>query len=472
LSRPVTMTATTATTTATTATAVSGSRKRRRGGDSPSLVSPRSESLFARARQVMPGGVSSPVRAFKAVGGGTPLFISRGAGSRIRDVDGRTFIDYVCSWGPLIAGHSHPRVVRAVSAQLERGTSFGAPTEVELELAEKVRSCVPSIEKVRFVSSGTEASMSALRVARAYTGRAKVLKFDGCYHGHADAFLTSAGSGLGTFDIPASAGVTPGTAADIISVPYNDEEALESAFTSHPGEIAAVIVEPVAGNMGVVPPEQGFLEKARRLCTDEGSLLVFDEVITGFRLSLGGAQGLLGIRPDITCLGKIVGGGFPVGAYGARDEIMRLVSPEGPVYQAGTLSGNPVAMAAGLATISLLERGGVYTKLDAMSARLEEGLSEEAQRADVGIVTNRVGSMLGLFFASADKDAKKKVRDFESAKRTDRGAYGRFHRAMLERGVYLPPSALETIFLSTAHTRADVDATVAASGRALRESAR
>ena len=412
----------------------------------------------------MVGGVSSPVRAFKAVGG-TPLFIARGKGQRIWDVDGNGFTDYVLSWGPLILGHAHPAVIRAATLAVKNGTSFGAPTEPELKLAEKVCSSVPSIEVLRFVNSGTEATMSALRLARAHTKRDKVLKFDGCYHGHTDAFLTRAGSGLATFDIPSSAGVPASTAKDTISIPYNDLDALESAFVIHPGEIAAVIVEPVAGNMGVVPPKKGFLERARRLCTDNGSLLIFDEVITGFRLSLGGAQGVLGVKPDITCLGKIIGGGFPVGAYGARKELMSLVSPEGPVYQAGTLSGNPVAMVAGLATISLLEDARAYRKLDALSARLEKGLREEAEREDVSVTVNRAGSMLGLFFCDRE------VRNFDDANKTDRTLYARFHRHMLYEGFYLPPSALEAIFLSTAHTGAQLDATIAASKRAFRECA-
>jgi glutamate-1-semialdehyde 2,1-aminomutase len=416
----------------------------------------KSEALFARARKVMVGGVSSPVRAFKAVGG-TPLFISRGRGSHVWSADGGRYVDYVCSWGPLIAGHSHPKVVRAVSSAVARGTSFGAPSENELKLAEKVCSRIPSIERVRFVSSGTEAAMSALRLARAYTKRDKLLKFDGCYHGHSDAFLTNAGSGLATLDVPSSAGVPASSAAETVTVPYNDVEAMESAFSAHRDEFAAVIVEPVAGNMGVVPPEEGFLEAARSLCTRDGSLLIFDEVITGFRLSLGGAQALLGTRPDITCLGKVIGGGFPVGAYGGAEAIMKMVAPEGPVYQAGTLSGNPVAMAAGLATISLMEAGGSYRRLDSTSARLERGLLAEAERAGVQVTTNRVGSMLGLFFSG------RRVRNFEEAKRADRALYATFHRSMLDEGVYLPPSAFETLFVSTAHAEADVDATIRAS---------
>jgi len=419
----------------------------------------RSEALFARARKVMVGGVSSPVRAFKAVGG-TPLFISRGRGSQIWSADGARYTDYVCSWGPLIVGHSHPKVVRAVSSALARGASFGAPSENELKLAEKICSRVPSIERVRFVSSGTEATMSALRLARAYTGRDKLLKFAGCYHGHSDAFLTNAGSGLVTLDVPSSAGVPAAAAADTITLPYNDIEALESAFAANKGGFAAVIVEPVAGNMGVVPPKEGFLKAARRLCTRDGSLLVFDEVITGFRLSLGGAQAVLGVRPDITCLGKVIGGGFPVGAYGGTEALMRMVAPEGPVYQAGTLSGNPVAMAAGLATITLMEEAGSYRRLDSISAQLEAGLLEEAERAEVAVTTNRAGSMLSVFFS------KERVTNFEEAKGTDRGLYAKFHGSMLDEGVYLPPSAFETLFVSTAHTDADVEATLKASRKA------
>jgi glutamate-1-semialdehyde 2,1-aminomutase len=347
-----------------------------------------------------------------------------------------------------------------VSSALARGSSFGAPSENELKLAEKICSRVPSIERVRFVSSGTEATMSALRLARAYTRRDKLLKFAGCYHGHSDAFLTNAGSGLATLDVPSSAGVPTAAAADTITLPYNDIEALESAFAAHKGGFAAVIVEPVAGNMGVVPPKEGFLEAARRLCTKDGSLLIFDEVITGFRLSLGGAQAVLGVRPDITCLGKVIGGGFPVGAYGGTEAIMRMVAPEGPVYQAGTLSGNPVAMAAGLATIALMEEAGSYRRLDSISAQLEAGLLEEAERAEVAVTTNRVGSMLSVFFS------KERVTNFEEAKGTDRGLYAKFHGSMLDEGVYLPPSAFETLFVSTAHTDADVEATLKASRKA------
>ncbi len=418
-----------------------------------------SGELFARARKVMVGGVSSPVRAFAAVGG-TPIFIARGKGAHVWSVEGKRYIDYVCSWGPLIAGHSHPKVLAAAASALEFGASFGAPTVPELELAKRIASALPSVEKVRFVNSGTEATMSALRLARAYTNRTTFLKFDGCYHGHADAFLTEAGSGLATLDVASSAGVTRSVAEDTVTVPYNDREALEGAFASHRGELAAVIVEPVAGNMGVVPPQAGFLEAARELCDRDGALLIFDEVITGFRVSPGGAQAVSGVRPDITCLGKIVGGGFPLGAYGGPREVMSLVAPEGPVYQAGTLSGNPVAAAAGHATISLMERRGAYELLDATAARLEQALRAEAEAAGVALTTNRVGSMLGLFFAPG------RVGDFAGAKRTDRARFAEFHRAMLEEGVYLPPSPFETLFVSTAHAEADVDKTAAAARRA------
>jgi len=409
----------------------------------------------------MVGGVSSPVRAFKAVGG-TPVFMADGRGSKIRDVDGNEYIDYVCSWGPIILGHSHHAIVRAVLEAAKQGTSFGAPTVPELRLAEKVCSSIPSMEKVRFVNSGTEATMSALRLARAYTSRTKLLKFDGCYHGHADPFLTHAGSGLATLDLPSSGGVPGYIAADAVTVPYNDVPALEEAFRLHGDTIAAAIVEPVAGNMGVVVPETGFLEAIRKLCTKYGSLLIFDEVITGFRVGPRGAQGLYGISPDLTCLGKIIGGGFPVGAYGGRREIMQMVAPEGPVYQAGTLSGNPVAMAAGLATLSLLDQK-TYQKLERRSARLEAGVRDAAVSAGRAITINRVASMVGLFFGPHA------VKNFEEAKATNFKLYGRFHRVMLEDGVYLPPSAFETLFVSAAHSEKDLDRTIAAAGRAFRE---
>jgi glutamate-1-semialdehyde 2,1-aminomutase len=412
-----------------------------------------SARLFREASKVMVGGVSSPVRSFSSVGG-NPRFIARGEGSKIWDADGNRYVDYVCSWGPLVLGHCDKDVVDAVLREVRNGTSFGAPTVPELELAKRIASALPSVEKVRFVNSGTEATMSALRLARAYTNRTTFLKFDGCYHGHADPFLTQAGSGLATFDLPSSAGV-PAGGTSVITIPYNDMESLDEAFREHGGELAAAVVEPVAGNMGVVPPEPGFLEKLRGLCTEHGSLLIFDEVITGFRVSPGGAQGLYGVRPDITCLGKVIGGGFPVGAYGARAEVMRLVSPEGPVYQAGTLAGNPVAMAAGLATISKLD-GHAYSRLEEASTALEEGIIRGAAACGVEVTVNRVGSMVGLFFGPG------RVNDYSTAKASAHGLYPRFHRKMLEEGVYLPPSPFETIFLSTAHSDEDVDATVAA----------
>ncbi len=401
----------------------------------------------------MVGGVSSPVRSFASVGG-DPLFIARGEGSKVWDVDGNVYTDYVCSWGPLILGHCDSDVVEAVTREVRTGTSFGAPTVPELKLAQGICSALPSVERVRFVNSGTEATMSALRVARAYTNRTKFVKFDGCYHGHADPYLAKAGSGLATLDLPSSAGV-PAQASSAVTLPYNDEEALEEAFHAQGTEIAAAIVEPVAGNMGVVPPSPGFLRALRRHCTDSGSLLIFDEVITGFRVSAGGAQGLYGVRPDMTCLGKIIGGGFPVGAYGGRADIMHLVSPEGPVYQAGTLSGNPVAMAAGLATISKLD-GATYARLEKSSARLEAGIIEAAGRKGVEVSLNRVGSMVGVYFGSG------RVTNYAEARASDFRLYPEFHRRMLADGVYLPPSPFETVFVSSAHSDKDLDNTVAA----------
>jgi len=420
-----------------------------------------SRRLYAQAKRVMVGGVSSPVRSFKAVGG-TPLFFVTGRGSRVWDADGNSFVDYVCSWGPLILGHSNPKVVRAVIGAVKSGTSFGAPTLPELALARKICGIVPSVEKVRFVNSGTEATMSALRLARGFTGRAKLVKFEGCYHGHADPFLTRAGSGLATFDIPDSAGLPASMGADTITLAFNDEERLEEAFRAHGAEIAAAIIEPIAGNMGVVPPAPGYLRRLRRLCDENGSVLIFDEVISGFRVSLGGAQELYGVKPDLTCMGKVIGGGLPVGAYGGRADVMRLVAPEGPVYQAGTLAGNPVAMAAGLAALDQLDRRA-YSKLEALSAQLEEGLLDSAAKSGVSITVNRVGSMVGLFFAKGE------VRNFKDAKASDHVLYPKFHRGLLERGSYFPPSAFETIFLSTAHSVSDVNRTVASARIAFRE---
>lgn len=443
-----------------------GSRRRRGriiGDDEPlpEVRMAESEALFSQAERVMVGGVNSPVRAFRAVGG-HPLIIAGGKGSKLWDMDGNRYVDYVCSWGPLILGHAHPRVLRAVIETAKRGTSFGAPSVPELRLAKRVCASFPRIEKVRFVNSGTEATMSALRLARAYTSRTTLLKFDGCYHGHSDPFLTHAGSGLATFDLPASAGVPEYIGGDTVTVPYNDVSALETVFAQRGASIAAAIVEPVAGNMGVVPPQPGFLDALRRLCTVHGSLLVFDEVITGFRVAPGGAQALFGVAPDITCLGKIIGGGFPVGAYGASREIMRMVSPEGPVYQAGTLSGNPVAMAAGLATLSLLDEW-TYRGLEEKGSLLAQGLLDAASSAGTEITVNRVGSMIGLFFGPGE------VRNFDDAKRTRSKLYGGFHRAMLAQGVYLPPSAFETLFLSAVHTPADLELTLNAARRAFRE---
>jgi glutamate-1-semialdehyde 2,1-aminomutase len=419
----------------------------------------RSAELFARAQQLIPGGVNSPVRAFRAVGG-DPIFIASASGARVRDADGREYLDYVCSWGPLILGHAHPAVVEAVAAAARRGTSYGAPCEGEVALAERVVARVPGIEKVRFVSSGTEATMSALRLARGFTGRRKILKFEGCYHGHADALLVSAGSGVATLGIPGSPGVPEGTVADTLVAPFNDLAAVEQVAAVHGRDLAAIIVEPVVGNMGVVAPREGYLRGLREIATRAGALLVFDEVITGFRLARGGAQQLYGITPDLTCLGKIIGGGLPVGAYGGRAEIMARVAPEGPVYQAGTLSGNPLAMAAGCATLDALEEPGAYERLDALAKRLAEGFVRAAGGAGVTITVNRVGSLLTAFFCEGP------VVDWGGAKRSDTGRFGRFFHALLDRGVYLPPAQYEALFVSLAHTEADVDRTVAAAAEA------
>ena len=422
----------------------------------------RSAALFAEAQRYIPGGVNSPVRAFRAVGG-QPRFIRRGFGCRVEDVDGNVYIDYVCSWGPLILGHASPAVVVAVKAAAEGGTSFGAPTEAEVELARLVCQLVPSVELVRFVNSGTEATMSAIRLARAYTGRPKIVKFDGCYHGHADGLLVKAGSGVLTFSVPDSAGVTPAAAQDTLSAPFNDLKTVADLFNRYGREVAAVIVEPVAGNMGVVPPKPGFLEGLRRLTAEAGALLIFDEVITGFRLAPGGAQERYGVTPDLTCLGKILGGGLPVGAYGGRREIMGLVAPLGPVYQAGTLSGNPLAMAAGLATLRALLEPGVYDRLESLAGRLAAGLEAACRDAGVPARVNRVGSMLTVFF-TADE-----VTDYESARRADTGRYSRFFHGMLEQGVFLPPSQFEAMFVSLAHTEADIDLTVEAARQVLKD---
>jgi glutamate-1-semialdehyde 2,1-aminomutase len=425
----------------------------------------RSEALFERAKAVIPGGVSSPVRAFKAVGG-SPLFVARAEGARLWDADGRAFIDYVGSWGPMILGHAHPAVLDAVRDAARRGTSYGAPCALEVELAERVVRAVPSVERVRFVSSGTEATMSALRVARGFTGRRKILKFDGCYHGHADSLLVSAGSGVATLGIPGSPGVPEGTVADTLVVPFNDTAAVEAVVAVHGTDLAAVIVEPVCGNMGTVAPKPGYLEALREITRRNGTVLIFDEVMTGFRLALGGAQQIYGIEPDMTCLGKILGGGLPAAAYGGRADIMATVAPEGPVYQAGTLSGNPLAMAAGAALLDLLARPGTYEALEAKSARLEEGLRRAAAEAGATVTVNRVGSMLTVFFCPGP------VTDYATAKASDTKRFGRFFHAMLERGVYLPPAQFEAAFVSLAHGEPEIDATVAAAAEAFRSLAR
>jgi glutamate-1-semialdehyde 2,1-aminomutase len=424
------------------------------------LNTQRSQALFAEALTLLPGGVDSPVRAFHAVGG-QPLFIERASGPYLYDVDGNRFIDYVLSWGPLILGHAHPRVVRALSGAVTRGTSYGAPSPLELELARLVRACMPNVEMLRFVNSGTEATMSALRLARAFTGRSKIVKFEGCYHGHADMLLVQAGSGVATLGLPDSPGVPPATVADTLVAPFNDLDAVERVFQANPGAIAAVIVEPVAGNMGVVPPRPGFLAGLRALTEQYGALLIFDEVMTGFRVHPGGAQALYGIKPDLTTLGKVIGGGLPVGAYGGRRDVMLMVAPAGPMYQAGTLAGNPLAMTAGIETLRELQRPELWPALEARAARLEEGLRAAAAAANVPAVVQRVGTMFTTFFSAAP------VTDWATAKPADTARYGRFFRAMLERGVYLAPSQFEAGFLSTAHQDSQIEYTLNAARQAL-----
>ncbi|WP_022854399.1 glutamate-1-semialdehyde 2,1-aminomutase [Thermodesulfatator atlanticus] len=421
-----------------------------------------SKRFFEQAQKVIPGGVNSPVRACKSVGA-DPVFFAGGAGPFIIDVDGKEYIDYVASWGPLILGHAHPEVIAAVQAAAENGTSFGAPTWAEVELAELICEIFPSIEKVRLVNSGTEATMSAVRLARGYTGKRKIIKFDGCYHGHADSFLVKAGSGVATLGIPGSPGVPEEIVANTISLPYNDLAAVEEAFAKMGDDIACVIVEPIAGNMGVVPPKPGFLEGLREITKKHGALLIFDEVITGFRVSLSGAQGLYGVYPDLTCLGKIIGGGLPVGAYGGRAEIMEHIAPEGPVYQAGTLSGNPIAVAAGIATLRVLMRPGTYERLEALSQRLAKGLAEAASAAQAKVTFNRVGSMMTCFFREGE------VTNFSEAAASDTEKYGKFWRAMLARGVYLAPSQFEAAFVSLAHTEEEIDHTIEAAKEAFAE---
>jgi glutamate-1-semialdehyde 2,1-aminomutase len=422
----------------------------------------RSEELFARAKKSIPGGVSSPARAFKGVGG-NPLFLSRAEGPRVFDEDGKAYIDFVGSWGPMILGHTHPGILAAVQETAARGTSFGAPCALEIELAERVVRHVPSVEKVRFVSSGTEATMSALRVARGFTGRNKILKFDGCYHGHADSLLVSAGSGVATLGIPGSPGVPEGTVADTLVVPFNDVAAVERAVGEHGADLAAIIVEPVCGNMGTVAPAPGYLEALREITRSAGTVLIFDEVMTGFRLALGGAQERFGVTPDMTCLGKILGGGLPAAGYGGRADIMATVAPDGPVYQAGTLSGNPLAMAAGRAILDLLAEAGTYDALEETSARLADGLAAAAAEAGVTVTVNRVGSMVTVFFCEGP------VTDYASAKTSDTGRFGRFFHAMLERGVALPPAQFEAAFVSLAHGPAEIDATLQAAAESFAE---
>jgi glutamate-1-semialdehyde 2,1-aminomutase len=414
-----------------------------------------SERLFAKAVTCIPGGVNSPVRACRSVGM-NPLFIARGQGAYLIDADGNRFIDYIGSWGPMILGHRHPGVVAALRAALDDAISFGAPTEAEVRLAELVIGALPSVEMVRMVNSGTEATMSAIRLARGATGRDLVVKFDGCYHGHADTLLVAAGSGLATLGIPDSPGVPAPIVSQTISLPYNDSQAVRALLAAEGARVAAVIVEPVAGNMGLVAPLPGFLETLRELTAQVGALLIFDEVMTGFRVAYGGAQQRFGITPDLTCLGKIIGGGMPVGAYGGPRAIMEQVAPQGKVYQAGTLSGNPLAMAAGCATLEELKRPGVYQALEASSARLAEGLEAAARAAAVPVSIARVGSMLGLFFTAGP------VRDFAEAKRSDLKRFAAFYAGMRRRGVYLAPSQFEALFVSTAHGEAEIGATVAA----------
>lgn len=420
-----------------------------------------SATLFDRAKEVIPGGVNSPVRAFRGVGG-TPLFITSAKGATLTDADGNSYIDYVGSWGPMILGHAREEVIAAVGQAAARGTSYGAPTELEIQLAEEVMQAVPSIEKLRLTSSGTEATMSALRVARGFTGRPKIVKFEGCYHGHGDSLLVRAGSGVATLGLPDSPGVLAEVAANTITVPFNDVAALEQVFHEVGEQIAAVIIEPVVGNMGCVPPGEGYLQGVRAITEKYGAVLIFDEVMTGFRVAFGGAQQLYGIKPDMTCLGKIIGGGLPVGAFGGRREIMDVVAPVGPVYQAGTLSGNPLAVTAGLTTLRLLKSLDPYPQLDAATARLVEGLSAVAAEAGIQTFSNRVGSMFTSFFTA---DA---VVDWTSASRSDRVAFGRFFHAMLDEGVYLAPSQFEAGFVSVEHTGEIIERTVEAARRAFK----
>ncbi len=421
----------------------------------------RSRKLFEEAKKHIPGGVNSPVRAFRSVGG-EPLFIKKAKGSKIFDADGKAYIDYVLSWGPMILGHAHPRVSAALKKAVASGTSFGAPTELEITLAKMVKKAVPSIELVRMVSSGTEATMSAIRVARGHTGRDKIVKFDGGYHGHGDSLLVKAGSGVATFGLPDSPGVPADLAKFTMTVAYNDLEAVKEMAAREGEQIACIIVEPVAGNMGCVPPDPGFLEGLRQVCDQYGIVYILDEVMTGFRVAYGGAQQLYKIKPDLTCLGKVIGGGLPVGAFGGTREIMEKVAPVGPIYQAGTLSGNPLAMTAGIETLKLLARPGVYKTLEKSSSELEQGLRAAAQEAGIPTTINRVGSMFTTFFTD------QRVKDFKSAKTSDTVKFGNFFRSMLKSGVNLAPSQFEAAFMSLAHTRADLAKTIEAARKSMK----
>ncbi len=409
----------------------------------------------------MPGGVNSPVRAFRAVGG-APVFVASARGSRLTDVDGLSYVDYVLSWGPLILGHCHPEVLEALGRVLATGTSFGASTAAEVELAERIQEALPSIERVRLVNSGTEATMAALRLARAATGRDKILKFEGCYHGHGDSLLVKAGSGVATLGLPDSPGVPRALAELTITVPFNDLASLEEAFRVHRHQLAAVILEPVVGNMGCVPPQPGFLAKLRDLTAEQGTVLIFDEVMTGFRVAYGGAQELYSLRPDLTTLGKVIGGGLPVGAYGGKAALMDQIAPAGPVYQAGTLSGNPLAVTAGLKTLEILRRPGAYQRLEALAANLVDGIKQGANRAGIPVTINRVSSMFTVFFAPEP------VRDYASAQKSDTRRFALFFRGLLERGVYFPPSQFEAAFLSLAHSDEDIQMSIRAAGETLR----